>query len=30
MKSPALFIGQKTAMEKLFGDKISLLPKSGA
>jgi hypothetical protein len=28
MKSPALFIGQKTAMEKLFGDKISLLPKS--
>ncbi len=28
MKNPALFVGQKTAMEKLFGDKISLLPKS--
>jgi hypothetical protein len=28
MKNASLFVGQKTPMEKLFGDKISLLPKS--
>jgi hypothetical protein len=27
MNNPALFIGQKTAMEKVFGNKISLVPK---